>query len=87
MFHEKFADTSYADPDVWMKDSGDCYEYVVVYVDDLFSCAEGPRFVLQGGIVGICVVVGLIYAANCLVHQRIGVKGVVNARQRNILSF
>ena len=26
---------SRSDPDVWMKDKGDHYEYVVVYVDDL----------------------------------------------------
>ena len=26
---------SFADPDVWMCDAGDCYEYIVVYVDDL----------------------------------------------------
>ena len=41
-FHAKFADTlrqlgfvpTYADPDVWIRDAGNCYEYVVVYVDD-----------------------------------------------------
>jgi len=41
-FHEKCADTlsglgfqrSYADPDVWMRDAGDVYEYVCTWVDD-----------------------------------------------------
>ena len=26
---------SFVDPDVWMRDAGDCYEYIVVYMDDL----------------------------------------------------
>ena len=42
-FHEKLADTmshlgfklSYANPDVWYCDAGDCYKYVCTYVDDL----------------------------------------------------
>ena len=50
MFHEKFAHTmrtlnfvpTYADPDVWMRDAGDCYEYVCVYVDDLFTALKDP---------------------------------------------
>ena len=50
-FHDKFADTlrtmgftpSYADPDVWLRDAGDCYEYVVVYVDDLFVAMKDPK--------------------------------------------
>ena len=49
-FHAKFADTlralgftpCKADPDVWMRDAGDCYEYVVVYVDDIFSALKNP---------------------------------------------
>ena len=49
-FHEKFADTlramgfspSYADPDVWLRDAGDCYEYVCVYVDDLLVALKDP---------------------------------------------
>ena len=28
---------SYTDPDVWMRDAGDVYEYVVMYVDDLLA--------------------------------------------------
>ena len=50
-FHAKFADTlrtlgfvpSYADPDVWIRDAGDCYEYVVVYVDDIFTALKDPK--------------------------------------------
>ena len=49
-FHAKFADTlrslgftpSYADPDVWLRDAGDCYEYVVVYVDDILTALKDP---------------------------------------------
>ena len=33
---------SYADPDVWMKDAGDCYEYMVAYVDDVYSALKDP---------------------------------------------
>ena len=50
-FHAKFADTlrqlgfkpSYADPDVWLRDAGDCYEYVVVYVDDILTALKDPE--------------------------------------------
>ena len=50
-FHEKFADTlrafgfspSYADPDVWLRDAGDTYEYVCVYVDDLLVAMKDPK--------------------------------------------
>ena len=50
-WHAKFADTlrrmgfspSYADPDVWLRDAGDCYEYVVVYVDDIFTALKNPK--------------------------------------------
>ena len=49
-FHSSFSDTlralgfkpSYADPDVWYRDAGDCYEYVVVYVDDIFTALKEP---------------------------------------------
>eukprot|EP00977_Amphora_coffeiformis_P003476 scaffold640_cov166-Amphora_coffeaeformis.AAC.12 len=48
--HAKFADTlrtlgftpTYADPDVWIRDGGDCYEYIVVYVDDIFTALKEP---------------------------------------------
>ena len=50
-FHAKFADTlralgfkpTYADPDVWYRDAGSCYEYVVVYVDDIFTALKNPQ--------------------------------------------
>jgi hypothetical protein len=54
-FHEKFADTlrnlgftpSYADPDVWLRDAGDVYEYVCVYVDDLLVAMKDPTSFMQ----------------------------------------
>ena len=47
-FHEKFADTlrslgftpSLGDPDLWYRDAGDCYEYVVTWVDDLLAALK-----------------------------------------------
>ena len=50
-FHAKFADTlqklgftpTYADPDVWIRDAGSCYEYVVVYVDDILTALKNPK--------------------------------------------
>jgi hypothetical protein len=44
-FHDKLHDTltdmgfrpSYADPDLWIRDAGNCYEYICVYVDDLMA--------------------------------------------------
>jgi len=50
-YHEKFSDTmidmgykrSKADADVWMKDCGDHYEYVCVYVDDLIYAGKDPK--------------------------------------------
>ncbi len=50
-FHAKFADTLRAlnfkptrgDPDVWIRDVGDCYEYVCVYVDDLYTALKNPN--------------------------------------------
>lgn len=50
-FHERLADTlrdmgfvpSYADPDLWLRDAGDCYEYVCVYVDDLMAIMKKPQ--------------------------------------------
>ena len=50
-FHAKFADTlrklgftpTYADPDVWIRDAGDRYEYVVVYVDDVLTALKNPK--------------------------------------------
>ena len=32
-----------AEPDIWMRDAGDCYEYVAVYVDDLAFALKDPQ--------------------------------------------
>ncbi len=50
-FHEKCADTlrdlgfvpSLADPDVWIRDAGDVYEYVTTWVDDLLVAMKNPK--------------------------------------------
>ena len=50
-FHERLADTlrdmgfsqSYADPDLWLRDADDCYEYICVYVDDLMVIMKDPH--------------------------------------------
>jgi len=50
-FHERLADTlrdmgftpSLADPDLWIRDAGDCYEYICVYVDDLMAIMKDPQ--------------------------------------------
>jgi Reverse transcriptase (RNA-dependent DNA polymerase) len=34
---------SKADPDIWMRDNGDCYEYVCSYVDDLTAIIKDPQ--------------------------------------------
>ena len=49
-WHERFADClhdmgftpSKAEPDIWMRPSGDAYEYIGVYVDDLAIIARNP---------------------------------------------
>ena len=50
-FHEKLADTlrdmgftpSLADPDLWLREADDCYEYICVYVDDLMVIMKDPQ--------------------------------------------
>ena len=50
-YHERFAGTMCdmgfqpcpADPDVWMRDAGEVYEYLVVYVDDLIAVMKNPK--------------------------------------------
>jgi Reverse transcriptase (RNA-dependent DNA polymerase) len=34
---------SFADPDIWMRDAGQCYEYVCSYVDDLTAIMVNPQ--------------------------------------------
>ncbi len=33
---------SLEDPNVWLRDTGDCYEYVCIYVDDLMAIMKDP---------------------------------------------
>ena len=50
-YHAFFSDTMrslgftpcLADQDVWMRDAGDCWEYVCTYVDDLCVCLKDPQ--------------------------------------------
>jgi hypothetical protein len=51
-FHDnKLADTlpsmgfipSKADQDVWMRDAGDCWEYICIYVDDICASLKDPK--------------------------------------------
>jgi hypothetical protein len=50
-WHEKLADVfrsmgffpSLADKDIWMKDKGDHYEYIAMYVDDLAIGSKAPK--------------------------------------------
>ena len=54
-WHERFADTlrdcgfkaSRGDEDVWLKDCGDYYEYVCVYVDDIAIMSKDPGAVIE----------------------------------------
>jgi hypothetical protein len=34
---------SLADPDIWMRDNGRCYDWVCLYVDDLTAIMEYPK--------------------------------------------
>ena len=36
-----------ADPDIWIRDAGDCYEYVAVYVDDLLAALKEPKTFIE----------------------------------------
>ena len=55
-FHETFADTlralnfmpSRSDPDVWLPDAYDKYEYVCTYVDDLLVAMKDPSEFMEG---------------------------------------
>ena len=54
-WHERFAAVlrdmgfvpCYADPDVWMRDKGDHYEYIGVYVNDLCICSKDAGGLLE----------------------------------------
>ena len=54
-WHERFADTlrdcgffpSRGDPDVWMRDCGEHYEYICVYVDDIAIMSKNPSALID----------------------------------------
>ena len=53
-FHEKLSsvlrgfhfERSYIDPDVWLRDAGEVWEYIVVYVDDIIIAMKDPQVFL-----------------------------------------
>ena len=54
-WHERFADCLHemgfipckAEPDIWMRKSGDVYEYISVYVDDLGIASRNPSKIID----------------------------------------
>ena len=54
-FHEVLAKTlskegfvpSKADPDLWLRKGKNCYEYICVYIDDLFVVMHDPKHSLR----------------------------------------
>ena len=54
-WHERLADVlremgfsiSKAEPDIWMRDKGDHYEYIAVYVDDLLLIGKDPQVIVD----------------------------------------
>ena len=54
-WHERLADVlrnmeffpSKAENDIWMKDCGDHYEYIAVYVDDLLIASKKPQAIVD----------------------------------------
>ena len=54
-WHERFADVlramgffpSRAEPDIWMRDKDDHYEYIGVYVDDLLIVSKNPQDIID----------------------------------------
>ena len=54
-WHERFADVlremgffpSRAEPDIWMRDMGDHYEYIGVYVDDLLIVSKNCKDIIE----------------------------------------
>ena len=39
---------SRADPDLWIRDAGDHYEYIAIYSDDLLVFSKDPIKILKG---------------------------------------
>ena len=54
-WHERLSDVlramgyipSKAEPDIWMRDCGDHWEYIAVYVDDLFIVSKNPAAIIE----------------------------------------
>ena len=54
-WHERFADVlkemgfvpSKAEPDIWMREKEDHYEYIAVYVDDLLVVSKDPQSIVE----------------------------------------
>ena len=38
---------SKAEPDIWMRDAGNHYEYIAVYVDDLLIASRNPQAIID----------------------------------------
>ena len=38
---------SFAEPDIWMRDMGDNYEYIATYVDDLTIASRNPQAIID----------------------------------------
>ena len=54
-WHERLSDVlramgyipSKSEPDIWMRDCGDHWEYIAVYVDDLFIVSKNPSAIIE----------------------------------------
>ena len=54
-WHERFSQVlrnmgfvpSFAEPDIWMRDGGDHYEYIATYVDDLTIASRNPQAIID----------------------------------------
>jgi len=54
-WHERLSDAlremgfipSKAERDIWMRDCGDHYEYIVMYVDDLLIASKDPSSIIK----------------------------------------
>ena len=49
--HDVLRDLSFtpskAEEDIWMKDMGDHYDYIAVYVDDLLIASKDPKSIIE----------------------------------------
>jgi Reverse transcriptase (RNA-dependent DNA polymerase) len=37
-----------AEEDIWIKDMGDHYDYIAVYVDDMMVASKNPKWIIEG---------------------------------------